>query len=85
MNREEQNDIDAIYEQLCDTITGEMDNFLQKTGQCADRMKRKHKIGKPFWNAEVSLLWKNMADAEKKMYRKCKCRSAKYAVKLEYK
>ncbi len=27
-NQEEQNDIDAIYEQLCDTISGEMDNFF---------------------------------------------------------
>ncbi|CAG2226762.1 unnamed protein product [Mytilus edulis] len=62
--REEQGEIDSIYAAFCDTVFREMEDKVPFT-DCSKRTRRKFRNDKPFWNDELSQLWKNMRDKEK--------------------
>ena len=52
--------LDHLYEDVCQTIFSEMDKYLNVKNNNVTRTRRKLKISKPFWNDELTCLWKDM-------------------------
>ena len=64
LHREEQAEIDDIYQELTETIVSEMKYSIPNFpmgGKCEKRYKPK----KHFWNEELQKLWNNMHSKEK--------------------
>ena len=59
-----QEDLDKMYDNVCQLITGEMDRCLRFSDK-ANKARKKGKQRKPYWNHKLSLLWKDMILAEK--------------------
>ena len=59
----DQNNINEIYSNFCTELTNEMDDHLHylsnKKGNGICRIKRK-----PFWNNNLTMLWKEMKNKE---------------------
>lgn len=66
-NRETQHELDRIYGMLCDTIISEMNKQLLIPN--STNGKKTLKQHKPYWNSELTRLWKEMCDAERRMTR----------------
>ena len=64
-----QHALDIAYDNLCKCIFKEMDMYLEFRN-CSRQCKKRFKNNKPFWNEELTVLWKAMKDKEK-CYRKC--------------
>ena len=59
-----QDELDILYNNICETLTNKMDRFLDS--KCiSKKTKRYYKNSKPYWDNELSNLWKSMAQAEK--------------------
>jgi hypothetical protein len=54
--KEEQNEIDNLYETFCNTVTNEMDMYLKYT-DAPRNIRKKLKISKPYWNDELFNIW----------------------------
>ena len=54
--RETQNNVDVIYESLCNAILGEMNDRIPKYDTSKATRKR-HRTYKPYWNDNLSELW----------------------------
>lgn len=59
-----QNYIDNEYNNLCLVLKQEMDEYLQFS-ECGRNTKKRWKHSKPYWNEELSELWKSMRNKEK--------------------
>lgn len=69
MCREIQDQIDKVYDDFCDTIIGEMAETIPKY-DWSNKGRKKLRFHKPYWNDELTNLWKNMRNKEKQ-YLKC--------------
>lgn len=69
MCREIQDQIDKVYDDFCDTIIGEMAETIPKC-DWSNKGRKKLSFHKPYWNDELTDLWKNMRNKEKP-YLKC--------------
>ena len=52
--------LDHLYEDVCQTISSEMDKYFNVKNNNVTRTRRKIKISKPFWNDELTCLWKDL-------------------------
>ena len=76
--------LNSIYEDLCQTLLQQMDNHLQFK-DCSKKTKKSFKISKPYWNETLYNLWKDMRNAEK-LYLKSKgSRRHKQVVRQKFK
>ena len=66
-----QTNIDLIYSNFCTVILSEMDKWLSSNSNNKNTCHKVHKYHKPYWNRELSTLWKNMKEAER-AFLKCK-------------
>lgn len=69
-SRSTQNQSDDLYNDLCNIIIKEMEDVIPKF-DCTARTRKKFKYHKPFWNEELTSLWKIARENEKK-FLKCK-------------
>ena len=64
-----QNEVNGVYEQLCEVINSVIDKKLPKqtirlsTGVNNKRRRR----GKPWWTDELSDMWNSLCDSEKQL------------------
>ena len=84
-------EIDRRYNDMCSIICKEMDKYLQ-IKCCSKTQRRNFKISKPYWNNELTQLWKVRVEKEN-LFLKCTgssdakryCHQAfKFAKKLRY-
>ncbi len=59
-----QNNVDDNYNEFCSVIQNEMDKYLL-VSESSKKVRKKFKYHKPFWNEELTSLWKVMHDSEK--------------------
>ena len=72
-----QDELDILYNNICETLTNEMDRYLDS--KCiSKKTKRYYKNNKPYWDNELSNLWKSMTQAEKDLI---KCKGDKSSLK----
>lgn len=85
MCREIQDQIDKVYDDFCDTIIGEMAETIPKY-DLSNKGRKKLRFHKPYWNDELTDLWKNMRNKEKQ-YLKCesKDKGTKRVLRHDYK
>ena len=62
--------VDSIYNKLCQCIFEEMDNQLEFK-EFDKRSAKKFKYPKPFWDRELTLKWNSMRNSEKD-FRRCR-------------
>lgn len=62
-SRETQNEIDAIYEQLCQFISREMETSIPKYG-ITKKTNKRLKNKRPYWNEELQSMWNLVRDKE---------------------
>ncbi len=58
-------DIDDIYGNMCSTIFSEMDKYLNYREYSGRKAGKRFKYHKPYWNDQLTNLWKNMCVQEK--------------------
>ena len=58
-----QEELDSVYHEFSKILFQEMDNDLQYVS-CSSNVRKRFKNHKPYWNAELTDLWKNMRMAE---------------------
>lgn len=63
-SRTTQNQSDKLHDDLCNTIINEMENVIPKI-DCSEKTRKKFKYHKPYWNEELTSLWKTMRENEK--------------------
>lgn len=63
-SRTTQNQSDKLYDDLCYTIINEMEKVIPKF-DCTEKTPQKIKYHKPYWNEELTSLWKTMRENEK--------------------
>ena len=56
--------VDDCYAALCDCIFKEMDLYLSLTGS-SHKVRKKFKYHKPYWDEELTAMWRTMRDKEK--------------------
>lgn len=66
--RQRQCDIDDVYMKFCECLSTEMDCFLKPSGGNSN-CKKRFKYYKPYWDEELTRLWKDMHDCEKQFAR----------------
>ena len=66
----QQAEIDVLYDKFCDVICHEMDTYLKYT-TAQKKTRKKFKNSKPFWNDQLTELWKDM-NSKEHLFRKCK-------------
>ena len=62
--RENQDNIDAIYSELCDTVIKEMNDCIPYS-DCSKKLRKSCRPHKPYWNDELATLWKNVCEKER--------------------
>ena len=62
--RESQENIDRTYSELCTIITSEMECNIPKF-DWSKRSRKKFRTHKPYWNNELTELWRKMREKEK--------------------
>ena len=50
--------LDNLYRELTETVISEMDEHLQYNNVCQKKVRKMLKMSKPFWNDELTCLWK---------------------------
>ena len=63
-----QNSLDCAYNNLCKVIFDEMDKFLGSPTE-SKKSRKLFKSYKPFWNENLTELWRDMHEAEKQYLR----------------
>ena len=56
--------LDSVYLEFCQNVTAEMDKHLDYKCQ-SKSLRKKFKSYKPFWNSELTKLWKDMCSKER--------------------
>ena len=64
--RNRQDEIDKVYEKLCDMYYGEMNRWFRARDVHPNSRKRLHKSTKPFWNEALQNLWYVLCESEKR-------------------
>ena len=59
-----ENDVNMLCDRLCKTLVNEMDSHL-KYSDGSKKCRKSFKYYKPYWNEELSRLWKSMNEKEK--------------------
>ncbi len=80
MLRESQNSMDTLYTKLCDEVINEMNREIPFK-DISNGAKKRYKQRKPYWNEELSMLWKEMC---KKEHDFCKYKGRDKRHKTEY-
>ena len=81
-SRETQDNVDIIYDNLCNVIIAEMDDKIPRVD--SDKSRRRYKHNKPYWNNELSVLW-NAMNLKEKAFTNCKGnRRVKSGLRSEY-
>ena len=65
LQRQDQSGIDAIYDELLESLLTEMDIYLDYKDSTASTHKSSRKHKKPYWNDELRDLWLRTRDSEK--------------------
>ena len=60
--------VDEVYKQFCETIAIEMDTHL-RFHELGRKTRKRYRRAKPFWNDELSGLWKDMVKKERAFVR----------------
>ncbi|VDI48001.1 Hypothetical predicted protein, partial [Mytilus galloprovincialis] len=81
-SRETQENVDKIYDNLCNLIIAEMDDKIPKTS--SNKSNRRHKHTKPYWNDTLKDLWNAMRMREKDFLACTGNRHRKTAIRQEY-
>ena len=63
-----QNHLNSLYDSLCSIIQTEMKEYIPYRGN-NQKLNKKFKYSKPYWNEELTKLWKDMS-AKEKVFRK---------------
>ena len=66
-----QNQIDLLYDKLCEQVGLEMEKHLNIRKTCYGKTRKQFKVSKPYWTAELTEMWKEMNKNERE-YVKCK-------------
>ena len=70
--KDDQHAIDAAYGAFCDTVRSEMEAKLPRK-KCAllatGTVNKRRRVGKPWWNESLTVLWNGMCTAEKAWHR----------------
>ena len=61
----DQREIDSHYDDMCRVIFSEMDKFLNYKEFSGQKSGRRLKFHKPYWNDNLTLLWKAMCSNER--------------------
>ena len=59
-----QENVDRIYKELIEKIFAEMDKYLD-VKSVKSKTRKMCKFSKPYWNSELTALWKDMCRLEK--------------------
>ncbi len=67
LTRESQENLNILYHKLVNTVTEEMDREIPfiLLKEASKHTKKKFKVSKPFWNNELTEMWKIMHENEK--------------------
>ena len=65
---------------MCKTLFAEMDKYLELR-QTKNRTTKRLKVTKHYWSDELTTLWKNMCEFEK---RYTKCKFDKYSKRINF-
>ena len=81
-----QKHLDHIYETFCNDTLQEMDNSLQYREINSKKIRKNLKTNKPYWDAELTEMWKITRDKEKAYVKyKGKYKFIKQRLRQEYK
>lgn len=58
-----QEQIDSIYDEFCKTIINEMEELIPQYDWSV-KTKKRMRVQKPYWNDELTNLWKTMSKHE---------------------
>ena len=61
-----QNDVDAVYEKFCNIYYTEIDKWFKGNFSHKSMKKRFKNTSKPYWNDNLTCLWKGLCEAEKR-------------------
>ena len=75
-----QNEVDILYNTMCATVYNEMDRFLDYKQYSGNNSGKRLKFHKPYWNENLTSLWKEMTTKEH-IYLKVKGSSRDKSVK----
>ena len=80
-----QTEIDGIYKRLSDNIFSEMDKYLEHKNNIGVKHNKHNKFYKPYWNNELTVLWKDMVLKEKLFLKtECTCFNEKTLKRSEF-
>ena len=82
--RETQSEVDNMYNRVCNLILTEMKRNIP-TFDATRKSRRRYKHNKPYWNDELSGLWKIMRDKERIFLKCTQGKQIKHARRQEYK
>ena len=57
-------EVDRVYGDFCVTLFSEMDKYLNYRDFTGKNIGKRLKISKPYWNDDLSRLWKDMSMKE---------------------
>lgn len=66
--RETQDNMDLIYDELCSTIIHEMNTYIPFS-DCTKKLRKRFRAHKPYWNGELTALWKTAQTKERNFTR----------------
>ena len=79
-----QTDIDAVYETFCGLVRDEMYTELPyKRIKAGMTCNKKRRIGKPWWNDNLTELWNQVCEAER-IWLRCTSKANKFSLKARY-
>ena len=76
--------INHLYDRLCNIVFTEMDKYLEYTDS-GNTLRKRLKLSKPYWNDELTRLWKSMKDKEKEVRKHRGCKRTKTKLYNEFK
>ena len=83
--RETQDEVDLVYNNICELILNEMNDKLPKLSQSPPKHKhRRYKPKKPFWNEELAAQFADVVEKEKNL-KKCTLRFLKRGLRQQFK
>ena len=80
-----QTEVDRVYGDFCVTMFSEMDKYLNYRDFTGQNIGKRLKISKPYWNDDLSRLWKDMSMKEKLFLKTRENRRSINIKRLEFK
>ena len=81
--RKNKDDFDNIYDKFCKVLSDEMNKFLKYT-DASKPIRKRFNNKKPYWNEELSRLWKEMSESEKVYTKYCGPKHIKESLKKTF-